>query len=144
MGQYELFDHTADLGLAIEGDDLADLFQTAGLALLSVVVANPSGVLDAAAESVKLDAESIDELLVVWLNELIYRLETRGMVFGTFALEISSGESASSLSGTLGGERLDPSRHVLDHEVKAATRHGAFVRRSRADGRWNAEVIVDI
>ena len=29
MGTIEVFDHTADVGLRIRGDDLADLFRTA-------------------------------------------------------------------------------------------------------------------
>jgi SHS2 domain-containing protein len=38
---------------------------------------------------------------------------------------------------------MDPSRHTMDHEVKAITYHGLQVQQS-ADGTWEAEVIVDI
>ncbi len=40
------------------------------------------------------------------------------------------------------GEPMDPSRHELNHEVKAITYHGLKVEQT-ADG-WLAEVIVDI
>jgi len=42
----------------------------------------------------------------------------------------------------IAGEPIDPDRHILDHEVKAATRHGLSVR--RAGPGWIAEVILDI
>jgi SHS2 domain-containing protein len=44
--------------------------------------------------------------------------------------------------GQLGGESIDRVRHILDHEVKAATRHGLSVRRDPKG--WVAEVILDI
>ena len=37
---------------------------------------------------------------------------------------------------------IDLVRHVLDHEVKAATRHGLLVEPS--EGGWLAEIILDI
>lgn len=40
------------------------------------------------------------------------------------------------------GERSDPARHEMDHEVKAITYHGLRVEHT-PDG-WEAEVIVDI
>jgi SHS2 domain-containing protein len=40
------------------------------------------------------------------------------------------------------GERYDPARHVLAHEVKAITQHELDVRHE-ADG-WEAFFIVDI
>ena len=40
MGHAETFEHTADLGLRVVGDDLADLFQTAATGLFDVIVAN--------------------------------------------------------------------------------------------------------
>jgi SHS2 domain-containing protein len=144
MGKYELFDHTADLGVSIEGRDLADLFRSAGRALAGIVIANPDSIEPSLSETVVLEAWSLDELLVVWLNELIFRLETRRVIFGFFDLEVLEGPAGASARGTIGGEDIDASRHILDHEVKAATRHGSFVRRDSDTGAWRAEVIVDI
>jgi SHS2 domain-containing protein len=40
------------------------------------------------------------------------------------------------------GERLDPERHVLDHEVKAITYHQLKLEQTTSG--WLLEVIVDI
>ena len=44
MGTIEVFDHTADVGLRIRGDDLDDLFRTAAEGLFDYVVANREAV----------------------------------------------------------------------------------------------------
>jgi SHS2 domain-containing protein len=146
MGTFETFDHTADLGLTITGADLDDLFITAARGLMAVVVANPDEIrIDAdptdPGETVDLRAGAADELLALWLNELIYRVETRHRLYARF--DISVTDSGRSLRGAIRGEPMDRDRHVLDHEVKAATRHDLTLER-RDDGTWAARVIVDI
>jgi len=140
MGRSETFDHTADLGLKIIGDDLADLFRTAANGLFDVIVANREAVQVAETEPVSLVAESTEDLLVLWLNELIFRSETRHRLYGRFDLQID--DAGRRLEATIGGEPIDRTRHLLDHEVKAVTRHGLNLRCD--NGGWVAEVILDI
>jgi SHS2 domain-containing protein len=140
MGRSETFEHTADLGLRIFATDLPDLFRTAGEALFDVIVANRSDVRVVETELVSLTAESIEDLLVQWLNELIFRCETRHRLYTQF--DVTLDENCRRLDATIGGEPIDRGRHVLDHEVKAATRHELSLR--QVDGGLVAEVIVDI
>jgi SHS2 domain-containing protein len=140
MGRAETFDHTADLGLRVTGADLADVFQTAAAALFDTVVANRAQVVVRETESVALAAESLEDLLIAWLNELIFRCETEHRLYAQFDVRID--DAGRRLAATIGGEAIDRTRHILDHEVKAATRHGLSLRRD-ANG-WLAEVILDI
>jgi SHS2 domain-containing protein len=140
MGRSETFEHTADLGLRIFATDLPDLFRTAGEALFDVIVANRGDVQVVETELVSLKAESTEDLLIEWLNELIFRSETRHRLYTRF--DVALDEGGRQLEATIGGEAIDRGRHVLDHEVKAATRHELLVR--QVDGGWVAEVIVDI
>jgi SHS2 domain-containing protein len=140
MGTIEVFDHTADVGLRIIADDLEDLFQTAAEGLFDFVVANREAVQVDRTEVVSLTSDSTANLLVGWLNELIFRCETQHFLFSRFEVEISS--DGLALEASIGGEAIDRDRHVLDHEVKAVTHHGISLER---DGRaWVAEVILDI
>jgi protein archease len=140
MGHAETFEHTADLGLRAVGRDLSDLFETAAAGLFDVIVANRAEVRDDEKESVRLASDSTEDLMLAWLNELIYRCETRHRFYAHFAVEVD--ESACNLHATIAGEPIDLARHVLDHEVKAATRHGLFVQ--PCDEGWMAEIILDI
>lgn len=140
MGSIEHFEHTADVGLRVRGDDLDDLFRTAAEGVLDYVVANRGAVRLDETESFALQAESTEDLLAEWLNELIFRLETSHRLYGRFDVRI--GEEGRSLEATIAGEPINRDRHVLDHEVKAVTQHGFRVRRE-PDG-WLAEFILDI
>jgi SHS2 domain-containing protein len=140
MGRAELFEHTADLGLRVFAGDLADLFRTAGEGLFGVIVANRGDVHVVDSEPVSLAAESTEDLLIEWLNELIFRCETRHRLYNRF--DVGLDEHGLRLKATIGGEPIDRRRHILDHEVKAATRHGLYLRREHEG--WIAEVILDI
>jgi len=140
MGRAELFEHTADLGLRVFAVDLADLFRTAGEGLFGVIVANRADVRIVDSEPVSLAAESTEDLLIEWLNELIFRCETRHRLYNQF--DVSLDVHGLRLEAMIGGEPIDRRRHLLDHEVKAATRHGLYLRRE-IEG-WVAEVILDI
>ncbi|WP_165233219.1 archease [Aquisphaera insulae] len=140
MGQAETFDHTADLGLRLRATDLADLFQTAAEALFDVMIANREDVRQVESERVSLASDTPESLLIDWLNELIYLVEAEHRIFGGFEVRVA--EDGRSLEATIRGEPLDSSRHVLDHEVKAATYHGA--RLDRVGPGYLAELILDI
>jgi SHS2 domain-containing protein len=140
MGRCETFEHTADLGLRIFAADLADLFRTAAEGLVDVIVANRGEVQVVETHSVSLNADSTEDLLIEWLNELIFLSETRRRLYSRF--DVAVDEAGRQLDATIGGEPIDRARHVLDHEVKAATRHGLNLRRENEG--WVAEVVIDI
>ena len=135
---YEIFDHTADLGLRIRADDLPQLFEDAGRALFSTIVVNLDGVRPVEEVTFEIEAERCDELLRDWLAELLYVFHVRHLLFSRFEVHIEE----NKVHGTARGEPLDPARHTIDTEIKAVTYHGLKVERDEAG--WVAEVIVDI
>lgn len=141
MGTVETFDHTADVGLRIAAPTLDDLFATAAAGVFGYIVVNLDEVRPAETEEVAVSADSAADLLTTWLNELIYRSETRHRVYNRFEVRLS--DDALSLVASISGEPIDRDRHVLDHEVKAVTHHGLALDRSPGGG-WIAEVILDI
>ncbi len=141
MGTVETFDHTADVGLRITGVDLDDLFRTAAEAVFDYIVVNRDAVYVVTRERVQLKADEPVELLVAWLNELIFRFETRHILYGEFQVRVS--DDGLGLEAEIAGEPIDRGRHVLDHEVKAVTHHARDLHREGGAG-WVAEVILDI
>jgi SHS2 domain-containing protein len=140
MGTYSTFDHTADVGLRVEAETLNDLFQTAAEAMFDYVVSNRLDIRQTEYERVMLRADDPQALLLRWLNELIFRAETQHRIYRDFLVAIDL--ETCSLSATITGEGFDPERHIADHEVKAATYHDAGLQ--QCDGRWRAQVILDI
>ena len=135
---YETFEHTADLGLRVRADDLNALFADAARGLFSMIVPDLDSVRPSESVSIAVEGDVSDLLLFDWLNELLYTYEVRRLLLCQFEVEFGT----SGLVATAKGEPIDPARHALDHEVKAITYHG--LKLEQQDGRWLAEVIVDI
>ena len=135
---YEIFEHTADLGLRIRAAELNGLFEEAARALFSVIVENLDDVRAVDELTFRLEGARHDELLRDWLAELLYVFHTRHVLLVQFDVRLDR----AGLTATARGEPLDPARHEIDAELKAVTYHGLKVEQHR-DG-WLAEVIVDI
>ena len=135
---YELFEHTADLGLRVHAATLEELLAEAARGLLAMLVANPEAVRPVQTKTIALAAEDPPYLLFDWLNELLYAFETDKLLLSEFDLHVAG----KQLTATCRGERMDPAHHQMDHEVKAITYHGLRVEH-KTHG-WEAEVIVDI
>jgi SHS2 domain-containing protein len=135
---YEVFDHTADIGLRMRAQDRPSLFVEAARALFSLIALNLDAVRAVEQRSYEIGGEQDDYLLFDWLSELLYTFETEHLLLSEFEVELAP----SGLRATARGERVDRSRHELDHEVKAITYHGLKVEPS-GEG-WLAEIIVDI
>ena len=140
MGSIEIFDHTADVGFRVRAATLDDLFATAAEAMFDYIVANREAVRVSKVVTLELRADSTADLLATWLDELLFRSETEHVLYGRFEPKIA--DDGLSLIATMCGEAIDRDRHILDHEVKAVTRHGFFLLPD-GDG-WIAEMILDI
>jgi SHS2 domain-containing protein len=135
---FEVFEHTADLGLRIRAADRTGLFVEAARALFSTLVANLDGVRCVEQRTFELLGDADDYLLFDWLNELLYTYDTERLLLAEFDVQLDG----ERLRAVCRGERADRSRHDLEHEIKAITYHGLRVEQDQTG--WLAEVIVDI
>ncbi len=135
---YELFEHTADLGLRVRAPDLNTLFGEAGECLFTAIVEDIATVDPQQALTFSLAGTDREYLLFDWLRELLTRFDSDRWVFRSFEVDVTD----TGLSATVWGQPLDRERHPLNHEVKAITYHG--LRVEEIEGEWLAEVIVDI
>ncbi len=135
---YELFEHTADLGLRATAPDLDALFAEMGKCLFTAIVDDPSTVMRKHETTILIDGTDREFLLFDWLRHLLYLFDEGKEVYTEFEVKILD----TGLTAIAFGEPLDPARHLLNHEVKAITYHELTV--APADGGWVAEVIVDI
>ncbi|HVA47728.1 MAG TPA: archease [Pirellulales bacterium] len=135
---YEIFEHTADLGLRIRAADLPTLFADAGRGLTSIIAANLDEIRPVTEVPLRVTGGRLDLILFDWLSEILYLFESEHLLLAQFDVRFAD----DVLQATAHGEPLDEARHQLEHEVKAITYHGLKVEPT-PDG-WLAEVIVDI
>jgi len=134
---FEILDHTADVGIIAYGADMKQAFANAAKGLFSLITEldDVEEVLHRDAELTATDAES---LLVEWLNELIYQFDTEGIVFKRFDI-IRLDNTRLKARGY--GEKVNRSKHKLKTGVKAATYH--MLKVDKNDG-CQVQVLFDI
>lgn len=137
--RWEHFEHGADIGVRGIGDDPAEAFAGAALAMTALVTA-PDTVRAATAVDIHCREPDIELLLVDWLNRIVYETAIRRMLFSRFDIRLSAG---GSLDARIWGEPLDRARHTPAVEIKGATFTELAVKQ-RADGRWLAQCVVDV
>jgi SHS2 domain-containing protein len=134
---FELIDHTADVGVVAYGADLGQAFSNAARALFSLVT-ELGDVAEVIYRDIELAAADEEDLLVAWLNELIYLFDTENILFKRFEVTVLD----NRLKARVYGEKVDSSRHRLKTGVKAATYHMLGV--SKDDSGCSVRVIFDI
>ena len=138
---YAFIDHTADVAADLTGRTAEELFLFAAQAMTDTIT-DLSAVRPAVTQSVTLDAGSLEELLVDWLNELLYRFEVQNLLVSEAALTLREVESRWHLDATVAGDTFDPARHPSRVLVKSATYHGLHVIHEQ--GTWRTRIVFDI
>ncbi len=113
---FRLLEHEADIGLEIYGRSQTELFSHAGAALFSLIT-EPDTI--EARFTRHITINNGEELLVVFLNELLYLWDTEKFIPRTFSVVMEGGK----LEADITGETFDPGKHSVYKEVKAVTYH---------------------
>ena len=82
---YELIEHTADIGIKVRGKDLKELFKNSALAMFDIIgekkLPATSHKLPFKRIIIKKKAENLEELFINWLNELLSLSATKEKIF---------------------------------------------------------------
>jgi len=139
MKPYEYVEHTADMGLLVRGKSLPDLLKNAAQGLFETIA-----VVDTVDETnsveIHLTAESVEDLFVAWLDELIFQHETKEIFFKRADVKDCS---ETEVSAIVYGEPTNFDKHEVYTEIKSVTYHQLQVVR-KCDSSWFAQVIFDL
>jgi len=134
---FELIEHTADVGIIAYGNDTNQAFANAAKALFSLITELDS-IDEVIYKDTELVASDLETLLVEWLNELIYLFDAENILFKRFDItELSD----TQLKAKSYGEKVDSAKHKLKTGVKAATYH--MLKVDKTDG-CKVQVLFDI
>ncbi len=135
---YELIEHTADVGIKVKGNDLKDLFKNAASAMFDII-AEKKEPKAAKQAKIKIEqkAENLEELFVNWLNELLSLSATKELIFSDFQINKLD---ENTLQAVVIGD--DFKNYKVNTEVKAATYHQLKIEEAKTG--WQAEVIFDV
>ena len=135
---FELFDHTADMGIRVRAASLPELLAPAGEGLYAVI-----GDLEPGQTAEPLTVDLTGDDAPVLLRDYLAEILT---LFDRDARIVTSIDDAvfteHRLTATIQTATLDAERSDLHREVKAVTYHGLDVR--SIPGGFEATLIVDI
>ena len=138
MERYEQFPHTADIGIRVYGKDVKELFVNAAFAMFDVI-ADLEGLKISAKREIKVEADNYEELLVAWLDELLYNFYTKQIIFSQFDIKELSDKR---LIAEASGRPVGANRNRLKTEIKAATYSGLKIE--KIPEGYKVEIIFDV
>ena len=138
MRRYEQFPHTADIGVRAYGRTLKELFENAAFAMFDII-ADLEGLKGTVTQEVTLKAPNREELLVAWLDELLYNFYTRSVIFSEFDIKELADDHLKAL---VRGRPAGQNKNRLKTEIKAATYSGLKIK--EVDGVFSVEIIFDV
>jgi SHS2 domain-containing protein len=136
---YEDLDHTADLGVRVEGSSAEEALARLVLAQ-TALLAGGGPVAAAREERIAVAAPDLVAAAVELLRELLYRFATARELVAWCEVD---GLGANRAAIRVGLGRWNPDLHREGVDLKAVTWHAAGFERD-ADGRWRAQVVFDI
>lgn len=138
---YTLLDHTADLGIQVQGSNLEELFINAGIVLMDLLLKRKTRIQNKSPEpmTLTLNGTDIEDLMVRWLGEILYIFEAEQRVVFSITLEALS---QKELKAQLMTVPFDDLSYEINYEIKAVTYHQIKVA---PKGKiWEARVIFDL
>ncbi|MBI4849224.1 MAG: archease [Nitrospirae bacterium] len=149
MKKYGPIDISGDAGLRIWGEGLPELFANAAEGMFNLIT-DVSNVTGPEEREIAVSAESIEDLLIKWLNELVFLFDTYGLVGKEFSIDLlpphpplgKGGQEGVKLKAKISGGIFNPQVNESRLLIKAATYHSLSVRKNNS--KWEAVVIFDI
>jgi SHS2 domain-containing protein len=128
-------EHTADWSLRVRAENMEELLKNAAEGMFRLMGIERH---DSKLKVLQFDviAEDQEEMLVTWLEELLYHIETRGVTFDLTNVTVN--DDSKSLKASLSEYPI----HRIEKEIKAVTYHGLKIVESE-DG-LEVTVVFDV
>lgn len=122
-GKFEFLEHTADVYVRVFGEKMWDAYENAALAMFETMT-DTGKVAQTVEESFEVEAEDQYALLYTWLETLLVKFETEGLLFSRFVVENwRESPDGFKFEAKIFGEKFDPKKHPQKVAVKAITYH---------------------
>jgi SHS2 domain-containing protein len=121
---FEEIEHTADWALRVRGENLTKLLHNAALGMLQIADIEP-GPGPSQENVITINAADRESLLVTWLEELLFNIETRGITYTSFDLQL---DGYTKLVARVSEAPIGKIRR----EIKAVTYHDLEIRQTVA------------
>jgi len=117
---FEVIDHTADTGIRVWAQDLAELIPEAARGMFAQIT-DPEAVAVTTVETISADGIDETDLVINVLRELLFLFTGGNLLLRWFAVDSVNGRT---VTGRAGCEPFDPEKHPVRGDIKAVTYAG--------------------
>jgi SHS2 domain-containing protein len=131
VGKFEFLEHTADVYIRAHGKTMDEAYENAALAMFETIT-DSSKIAQTQEDILEVEAEDQYALLYNWIEALLVKSETEGMLYSRFQIQ-NWKETAETFkfSAKIWGEKFDSVKHPQKVAVKAITYHRMVVIREK-------------
>jgi SHS2 domain-containing protein len=159
---FEIIDHPSDIGIRAAGRTAEELFEFAATGMFSLMT-EIENIKPHVTKNIRILREpglKIDDLFLIWLEELLYIYEVEKLLFSRFSVlginaldygcdkDGGSGKGSedmdSCIAANISGEKIDLKKHEIFVSIKAPTYHMLAIMEDRDSGLWKGQVIFDV
>ena len=141
MKEFEILEHTADIGIAAYGKTKKEVFINAAKGMFEIIAGESRNLKENFYDKIKLEADNPEGLFFAWLNELLYISETKLVILSKFKIkELSDFQIKAEVEGM----KINPPSVKIEKEIKAVTYHRLEIKKDEESGLWRAQIIFDI
>ncbi|MCX5687812.1 MAG: archease [Candidatus Omnitrophica bacterium] len=142
MKPFEIIDHTSDVGIKVWGATMTELFENAARGMFAVIAKEVCNIQGSNIEKkieIRKNADSLEEILVSWLSELLYIFNREKTYFRDFRIKSLNNDGIEAQAS---GINLDLYQSNLYTEIKAVTFHNLKIEEN-VDG-FSCTIIFDV
>jgi SHS2 domain-containing protein len=126
-GRFEFLEHTADVYVRAHGKTMEEAYENSALAMFETMT-DTDKIAQTQRESLEVEAEDQYALLYNWLEALLVKFETEGMLYSKFQItNWKENADTFKFQANVWGEKFDPKKHPQKVGVKAVTYHRMVV-----------------
>lgn len=134
--RFELRGHTSDIAVTAYGNTRRKLFENAACAMFSLIC-DMSTIKPKRCVSVEVSAYDAEELLIVFLNDLLYYYSVKQVLFSRIVVVSMTTKHLRALAY---GERLK--RRAVAHDIKSVTYQDVNIKKT--DFGYETNIIFDV
>ena len=138
MKPFEIINHTADISIKAYGKSLKELFENTAFGMFNIL-ADLEGITVSTELDIKVEAPDREELLIEWLDELLYNFYTKHIIFCDFNIKELT---AKNLTAKVKGRFIGENKNRLKTEIKAATRHNLQIEKK--EDTYEVQIVFDV
>lgn len=134
---YEFFEHTADIGIIVEGKTLEELIENLVL-VYSDLTTEISKLKTPISMKLKLSYENIEDGIIKLIEEIIFLFETKKFLPKKCSVKVKDKEILCDLKGDI----FDISKHPQKFIIKAITYHQFKIENQ--NNKWILRAVFDV